>query len=440
MGDQTRMTTERFFGGVEGRMKYLHDTLEFIDSATPSEDQLTNWILDNTPAGAEITVRRNIAFLESVDLIRSSENAYELTNKGAAYYESENPAVIYEGLATAVDGFREIARAIAADYRTVGEIQEQLRSAFPNYALPEGVVQKHLDWLVSLELVTESNGEYGFEFENGAFEVGETYSRWLIHDVFKGERYKGIAKPSDYPFIIIVTSESGSDYGYMDEFLDDDTFLYSGEGPEGDMKMKDGNKALRDHKQNGKAIHLFEDTDLPWIVTYVGEFEYDGHQIDTLADADGQMREAIRFRLVASGGTDVNIGDQTLRSMSAEELFQKGKQSSPRPSTTTTTTTNSLSEGKRRKRSQVVREFALETADGICQGCGEPAPFKNKQGQPFLEVHHLKRLTDGGPDDPENVIALCPNCHRRRHEGRDGNEFNQKLVEKAEKRNERFLS
>ncbi|MFC5972649.1 HNH endonuclease [Halomarina salina] len=438
MADQTRMTTERFFGGVNGRMAYLHDTLGFIKSAEPNETELMKWILDSTPAGTETTVRRNIAFLVSIGLIRESEGWYELTNKGAAYYEHDNPAVIYEGLATAVDGFREIARAIASGHRTVGEIQGRLRSVFPDYALPEGVVQKHLDWLLSLELVTETDGEYAFEFERGAFEVGETYSRWLIHDVLKGERYKGIAKPSDYPFIIIVTGESGSDYGYKDEFLDDDTFLYSGEGAEGDMTMENGNKALRDHKQNGEAVHLFEDTDLPWIVTYVGEFEYDSHQVDTLADADGRMREAIRFRLVASGGTDVDIGDRTLGSMSAEELFQKGKQSSPRSSTSTATTNSTSSGGKRRKRSEVVREFALETADGVCQGCGEPAPFKNKRGQPFLEVHHLKRLTDGGPDDPENVIALCPNCHRRRHQGRDGDAFNQELIEKAELRNEQF--
>ena len=151
------------------------------------------------------------------------------------------------------------------------------------------------------------------------------------------------------------------------------------------------------------------------------------------------MRNAIRFRLVPAGGTEVEIGDQTLGSMPLEELFEKAKQSSPRSSGTTTTTSSSGG-GKRRKRSEVVRQFALEMADGVCQGCEEPAPFKNKQGQPFLEVHHLKRLRDGGPDDPENVIALCPNCHRRRHQGHDGDEFNRELIKKAEKRNNQFLS
>lgn len=50
MADQTRMTTERFFGGVEGRMEYLHNTLKFVDNAEPNKEHLRNWILDNTPA------------------------------------------------------------------------------------------------------------------------------------------------------------------------------------------------------------------------------------------------------------------------------------------------------------------------------------------------------------------------------------------------------
>lgn len=64
-------------------------------------------------------------------------------------------------------------------------------------------------------------------------------------------------------------------------------------------------------------------------------------------------------------------------------------------------------------------------ADGVCQGCGEDAPFIAKNGDPYLEVRHITRRSDGGADAPKNVIALYPNCHRRIHEGRDGDEFNQ---------------
>lgn len=34
---------------------------------------------------------------------------------------------------------------------------------------------------------------------------------------------------------------------------------------------------------------------------------------------------------------------------------------------------------------------------------------------PFLEVHHVKWLAKGGSDTVNNVVALCPNCHRKMH-------------------------
>lgn len=59
--------------------------------------------------------------------------------------------------------------------------------------------------------------------------------------------------------------------------------------------------------------------------------------------------------------------------------------------------------------------WVLEEAAGNCEHCGAPAPFKRKDGEPFLEVHHVRPLGEGGPDTTENTAACCPNCHRRLH-------------------------
>lgn len=61
---------------------------------------------------------------------------------------------------------------------------------------------------------------------------------------------------------------------------------------------------------------------------------------------------------------------------------------------------------------------ALIRASGTCERCRKAAPFNRKSdGSPYLEVHHIKRLADGGEDTLENVQALCPNCHRELHHG-----------------------
>lgn len=68
-----------------------------------------------------------------------------------------------------------------------------------------------------------------------------------------------------------------------------------------------------------------------------------------------------------------------------------------------------------------VKAWVLQEAKGFCELCGAQAPFLTGKGNPYLEVHHVKGLADGGPDTTENTVALCPNCHRKVHygEGRD---------------------
>ncbi|MDL2216757.1 HNH endonuclease, partial [Desulfovibrio sp. OttesenSCG-928-M14] len=66
-----------------------------------------------------------------------------------------------------------------------------------------------------------------------------------------------------------------------------------------------------------------------------------------------------------------------------------------------------------------VKGWVLKEANGICEGCGQPAPFYGADGIPYLEVHHIRQLAEGGSDTIMNVVALCPNCHREMHYGID---------------------
>ncbi len=70
------------------------------------------------------------------------------------------------------------------------------------------------------------------------------------------------------------------------------------------------------------------------------------------------------------------------------------------------------------KRNPDIVAEALCRANGICEVCKKQAPFiRASDGDPYLEVHHLIPLAEGGLDSLENVVALCPNCHRQKHFG-----------------------
>lgn len=66
-----------------------------------------------------------------------------------------------------------------------------------------------------------------------------------------------------------------------------------------------------------------------------------------------------------------------------------------------------------------VKAWVLKQANGKCECCSGSAPFLTAEGEPYLEVHHLRRLADGGSDTVSNAVALCPNCHREIHYGID---------------------
>jgi len=78
-----------------------------------------------------------------------------------------------------------------------------------------------------------------------------------------------------------------------------------------------------------------------------------------------------------------------------------------------------------------VKVWILKNSRGICEACKMPAPFKTDSGALYLEVHHVKSLSDGGSDTIENTVALCPNCHRKQHYAAEKNDIKKQLYNRV---------
>ncbi|MBY3513049.1 HNH endonuclease [Rhizobium laguerreae] len=85
------------------------------------------------------------------------------------------------------------------------------------------------------------------------------------------------------------------------------------------------------------------------------------------------------------------------------------------------------------ERDPKVVAWILLNSSGKCERCGDPAPFQKDDETPFLEVHHVRPLAEGGPDTIDNAVACCPNCHRRLHRGRDRTELKQEMIARIER-------
>ena len=267
------------------------------------------------------------------------------------------------------------------------------------------------------------------------FEIGKIYNRRSdIHSKYGGQERGGISTPAKFPYIFIFTGNNGEQYGYTDGYNKEGVFNYTGEGQEGDMKMTKGNLAIRDHQKNRKSIYLFEKVETGY--NFVGLCNYIDDRIEKLNDRNGELRDAIVFRLDVKNIEEITSSMNSVEAPKAVYITKPSKGKSLqqlREIALSSTPTHASTQEKIQSiqnRSTAIKLYAKKRANGICEGCNETAPFETKSG-PYLEVHHLTRLADGGADLPQNVIALCPTCHRKAHYSLDCLEFNNQLINKV---------
>ncbi len=251
---------------------------------------------------------------------------------------------------------------------------------------------------------------------------GKHYLRRDLHAEYGGQTQHGISTPSRHPLVFLFAGETGEQYGYRDGWESPDLYLYTGEGQLGDMEFTRGNAAIRDHLRDRKDLHLFRDLG-GGEVRYVGQMLCVGNRVRSAHDRVGKMRRAIVFELVPLDTVTAPETEEEISQLNLpiEELRRRAMQEATEEVPAVQRQVNV------RKRSAYIKAYVLRRAAGICESCGEPAPFRKSGGEPFLEAHHIQRLSDGGPDDPEWVGGICPNCHREAHHGEEAEVVNERL-------------
>lgn len=263
------------------------------------------------------------------------------------------------------------------------------------------------------------------------FEIGRVYKRREeLHATYRGQEQGGISTPVAHPFLMLFTGDNGEQYGYRDGWDKEGVFVFTGEGQIGDMTFSKGNLAIRDHAPRGKVLELFEALGKGQGVRYVGQFVCSSWDYRRGPDRNGHDRQVIVFHLVpiadAHATDEVQFDDFDDLKKRAYEAASEAVESK-----------ENLAKRTVYERAAAVRTYVLARANGKCESCEKPAPFKKPDGMPYLEPHHTRRVSDGGPDHPRWVGAVCPNCHREMHSGANSVAINERLqaylgtVEKA---------
>lgn len=272
------------------------------------------------------------------------------------------------------------------------------------------------------------------------FQIGKSYRRQEeITGKFGGSRQSGIAPSKITPAIFLFTGDTGEQYGYTDHFNESGDLFYTGEGQLGDMTMTRGNRAIAEHAITGRALHVFEALGKGKPCIYKGEFFYESHSIERGLDRANKERNVIVFRLAPVnktlqpelyGATEVEEDAGNEPVAHTVEIDIAMLRNAAIAACLPHQTNLDVKETTRAvyQRSAQVKRYVLARAAGRCELCRQPAPFMRKSdGTPYLEPHHINRVSDGGLDHPMYVGAVCPTCHRLIHFGVDGHRRNEEL-------------
>ncbi|MBO9682854.1 MAG: HNH endonuclease [Flavisolibacter sp.] len=260
----------------------------------------------------------------------------------------------------------------------------------------------------------------------------------LLNFVGSKQQQSGIIWGNKEPACVIVTSggRGGKRMGYSDKIREDGTILYIGQGEKGDQNpYKFANALLTNGERSvlffttrePKAVEVKERGSNKKLYKFVGIFEVASWDYFIPEAGKRKGNKLVRYLLVPANNIidthSGNLNQNEERNLSLSDLKKKLENKSAKPE-------KGISSSKEYfKRSETIIAYAKARANGLCECCGKPAPFVDSSNLPFLEVHHIFRLADDGPDEPENVAAICPNCHREAHYGNKKEEIKLRLVE-----------
>lgn len=247
---------------------------------------------------------------------------------------------------------------------------------------------------------------------------GRVLANQELCGIFKCAPQGGMRRSIRTNTLVIVSDHTRG--VYEDKWIDS-KLHYTGMGLHGDQSLvSNQNRTLAKENSNGVGIHLFEVFDAGRYL-YHGRVKLAGKPYqEQQRDKRGSLRNVWIFPLdLIDTKEPVSIPEEEFkkyqekkekqaRQLSDQELDERIKATSGKASRRVVT-------ANQYQGNPDIKEKAKRLAKGKCNLCGQNAPFLDKNNRPYLDGHHIIWLSKGGPDVLTNVVALCPNCHKKMH-------------------------
>lgn len=297
--------------------------------------------------------------------------------------------------------------------------------------------------------------------------VGEVrQNRSIISEIYGGNNTRGITPLAD-GILTVFSDENGP---YADGRIPGTNWIaYTGDGLNGDQRLISGNKSMDLYQRQRRALrywHKLNDGQWSfetWAVIVQRRRRWGFGQdkkprrefVWILAPVSSPIPETwpqeINDALNEDAGLEHDDSVDIIPE-SVEEAQEKKKPILREKYKRLSEAAHRTADGRARKtkltkverylRSDAAREAVILRSAGNCENpsCLGHSRELTDAGAPILEVDHVRDLGRGGEDTPENMIALCPNCHALKTRGRNRSNLRKKLLTTARKRHQSFLS
>jgi 5-methylcytosine-specific restriction protein A len=284
------------------------------------------------------------------------------------------------------------------------------------------------------------------------FRNGDSYQRTeLLKFIGSKQPQSGILWNKEGSDSIIVTTggRHTKRVGYSDDLQDDGSWIYTGQGEKGDQNPHSFANSLLTNQE--KRVLLFstlepnaqqvkERGNHKKLYQYEGLFEVKFWSLEFQQEGKRKGDKLVKYILqpIDKFDNQDQLTQNPLENVILEpsefyNLRKKVLKNSNKP-----IKPNSIVLTEYKTRSIEIKKYTLLRSKGICENCGKDAPFLNSNNIPFLEVHHIFSLADDGPDHPINVAAICPNCHREAHYGKDKETLKDRLAQKIREKEDGY--
>lgn len=111
MSEDASAGIEPLFGPPSAWCPLLADLLAYVETETPTESKLVEWLSEHTDDDRDAIVRR-LHWLENVGLLARTDGTYRLDTAGDEYLETRSEAALCSALESTVVGFQTVLDAL----------------------------------------------------------------------------------------------------------------------------------------------------------------------------------------------------------------------------------------------------------------------------------------------------------------------------------------